>query len=383
MDFNKHRIQKMDNYKIVNGIIVQPGRLLYDHAVVVKNQTIIDITKDPDQYAELETIDAKGNYIAPGFIEMHIHGCSHYGFDQPEQLDMTEVISFLKQRGINTFLPTFLCNRQVIRNSLSVIAKTENIHKSVPGIYIEGPFINRQKKGGISEDFITHPDSKLLWEIAEECGGWLKLMTVAPEIHGSHPIIHELIHKGITPCLGHSAAELSDLPVLKGEKINITHLFNAMSPISHKTSGLAMYPFLNREVFFELNGDGVHVNDDAISMCYHHLNKERLILISDAVISSGLEYGEYESYGRKVISSERGVRYKEDDVLMGSAMLMNSIVKRFIEQTGAPLHEAVRFATLNPAMLLGIHNKRGSIETGKEADIILLDHEYQVIGNLF
>ncbi len=208
-------------------------------------------------------------------------------------------------------------------------------------------------------------------------------MTVAPELKGSDTIINELPNYGIIPCLGHSNAELSDVSIPEGEKVSMTHLFNAMSPVTHKKSGLGMLPFLNKDVFFELNGDGIHVSDEAVLMCYKNLNKEKLILVSDAVISSGLEYGEYESYGRSVTSNEKGVRYKEDNVLMGSNLLINNIVKRFIKLTGASLSEAVQFASLNPSVLLGIDSKRGSLETGKEADIILLDQEYNVVANLF
>jgi N-acetylglucosamine-6-phosphate deacetylase len=131
-----------------------------------------------------------------------------------------------------------------------------------------------------------------------------------------------------------------------------------------------------------LNGDGVHVNDEAVKMCYHNLNKERLILTSDAVVSAGLEYGEYVSYSRAIVSNENGVRYKENNVLMGSNLLVNDIVKRFIGLTGAPVWEAVRCVSYNPCVLLGIDDRKGSIEPGKEADLILLDQDYNVIRNL-
>lgn len=373
----------MDNYKIINGIIVQPHGLLYDHTLVVENNTIVDITQKSDHYGDIKTIDAEGKYVSPGFVELHIHGCSYYGFDMPDKLDMKKVVSFLKKRGINTFVPTFQCNRDVVRDFVSIIHETPELRISVPGIYIEGPFINEVKKGGISENYISMPDTGLLEDIVEECRGWLKLMTVAPELKGSNTIIDKLKDFGIIPCFGHSSAELGDISITEGEKLNMTHLFNAMSPVTHKKSGLAMLPFLNRDVFFELNGDGIHVSNEAVLMCYKNLNKEKLILVSDAVISSGLEYGDYESYGRAVVSNEKGVRYKEDNVLMGSNLLMNNILKRFISLTGAPLYEAVRFASLNPSELLGISSRKGSLEQGKEADIILLDKEYNVVANLF
>ena len=144
-----------------------------------------------------------------------------------------------------------------------------------------------------------------------------------------------------------------------------------------------MFPFINRNTFFEVNGDGVHVNDEALKMCFNNLNRDRLILTSDAVISAGLAYGEYSSYSRTIVSNEKGVRYKDNHVLMGSNQLVNDILKRFIKLTGAPLYEAVRFVSYNPCVLLGIESKRGSIDPGKEADLIFLDEDYNVVRNLY
>lgn len=373
----------MKDYRIINGIIVQADQLLSDHVVVVKNHVIVDITSDKNKYNNLETIDAQGNYISPGLVELHIHGCSRFGFDQLKQLDMNEVVTFLGKRGINTFTPTFQCNREVIKEFTKLISGTKEFSKNIPGIYIEGPFINPQKKGGIGEEYISNPDTNLLQQIISECKGLLKLMTLAPEIPNSEKVLNMMSEEGLIPCLGHSGAGIADITIPEKTKVNITHLFNAMSPVSHRKSGLAMLPFLNKEVFFELNADGVHVNDEAVQMSYNSLNKDRCILISDAVISSGLDYGEYESYGRTIISNENGVRYKADNVLMGSNLLINDILKRFLNLTKAPLYEGIRFASTNPFKLLGMGDKRGSIEIGKEADIILLNKTYDVVLNLF
>ena len=351
----------MNSYRIINGIIVLKDQLLFDRHVIVKDNRIIDITDAPQKYRELETIDAQGNYISPGFVELHIHGCSHYGFDLLEQLNIEEIVEFLKRRGVNTFVPTFQCNREVIRNFAKRAGGSEILKKAIPGIYIEGPFINEQKKGGISADYITRPDIHVLKEIIKESNGLLKLMTIAPELEGNKAVFNELIENHIIPCLGHSNAEIKDTSIANDYQVNITHLFNAMSPVSHKKSGLAMLPFINRDVFFELNGDGVHVSDEVIMMCYNALNKDRCILVSDAVISAGLEHGEYNSYGRTVISGKNGVRYREDNGLMGSNLLINDILKRFIKLTGAPLYEGIRFVSYNPCQLLGISDRKGSI----------------------
>ncbi|SMO64191.1 N-acetylglucosamine 6-phosphate deacetylase [Saccharicrinis carchari] len=372
----------MNNYKIANGQIVLQDAILQNHSLIVKDKTIVDITTDDDHYSDIETVDAQGAYVTPSLVELHIHGCSHYGFDTVEEADVYEAIEFLKKRGINTFVPTFICDRAIVKRFCNILANSPALQKYIPGIYIEGPFVNINKKGGIIADTIHKPNLDVLKQIIAETRGLLKLMTIAPEMQGNHQVFHHLLQNNIVPCFGHSNATIADVYQTQGHNINITHLFNAMSGISHKTNGLAMLPFIDRNIFFELNGDGVHVNNEILQMCYKHLNHDKLILISDAVISAGLEPGEHDYFGRTVISGKHGVRYKDGNVLMGSQLLINDVLKRFLKLTGAPLHEGIRFASYNPSRLLGISDKKGSIEPGKDADLLLLDRNFNVVRNL-
>lgn len=372
----------MNNYKITNGQIVLKDQIIQKNTLIVKDGIIVDITTDDNKYADFEEIDAKGAYVTPAFVELHIHGCGYYGFDVVDEGGLHQVVEFLKKRGINTFVPTFICNRETIKHFCSIVASSPTLQKYIPGIYIEGPFVNIDKKGGIVADTISKPNVDELKQIIVETRGLLKLMTIAPEMQGNQEVFDHLLQNNIVPCFGHSNANIAHMYDAPDHNINITHLFNAMSGISHKSSGLAMLPFLDDKPFFELNGDGVHVNDETLQMCYKHLNHDKLILISDAVISAGLESGEHEYYGRTIVSGNRGVRYKENDVLMGSNLLINDVLKRFLKLTGAPLHQGIRFASYNPCHLLGISDKKGSIEVGKDADLLLLDGEFNVVRNL-
>jgi N-acetylglucosamine-6-phosphate deacetylase len=356
--------------------------VLDNHDLIVEKNIIADITENQDKYPDFKVIDAGGTYISPGFVELHIHGCGTYGFDTLEDSDLNNIADFLRTKGINTFVPTFQWNESVVNEVAERIKGSGPLQKHIPGIYVEGPFINKEKKGGISPDHIRQPDIDLLKQIIHDTQGLLKLMTIAPEKEGAKQLFDYLNGNGIIPCFGHSSCEIKDIFSTDKYKTNITHLFNAMSGISHKKSGLAMLPFIDSNIFFELNGDGIHLNDETIKMCYTHLNKEKLILISDAAVSAGLGYGEYTSYSKAIVSDKNGVRYRENNLLMGSNLLVNDILKRFIGLTKAPLHEAVRFVSYNPCSLLGIENRKGSIEIGKEADLILLDERCNVIRSL-
>jgi N-acetylglucosamine-6-phosphate deacetylase len=208
-------------------------------------------------------------------------------------------------------------------------------------------------------------------------------MTFAPELERAQEICKFLSRHKVQPALGHSQATVREAQrFMQDAPMHMTHLFNAMSPISHKNPGLSMLPFLSTEIFFELNADGVHVADECIQMCYDSLNLDRCILITDAVVSAGESYGAYRYYGRAIQSSDRGVRYTEGDTLIGSNCLIPQVVKKFIECTGCSIPGAIRLATLVPSELLGLAEHQGSIEVGKEADLVIWDQEWNCIQNL-
>ncbi len=373
----------MDNYIVANSRIIQRNQILKNKFIIVENGKIVAISENCDAWPSFPIIDGNNHYCAPALIEMHIHGCSTLGFEIPEGGILEKAAFFLAQQGVNTFVPTLQCDEATIARLANELESDRALQQKIPGLYIEGPFISTVKKGGIQVKHIRKPDTDYLQKLVDLSKGYIRLMTLAPELDSSKSVFHALSEYGIIPCFGHSNAELKDsLAFNPDSTVSMTHLFNGMSPVSHHTAGLAMLPFINRDIFFELNADCIHLNRESIAMSYNNCNHERLLLISDAVISAGLKRGEYTYYDKPVISGDRGVRYKDNDVLIGSNCLVREVVKRLIETTGATLHEAIAFATFNPAKLLGIDDRKGSIDIGKEADLIFLDDELEVVRNL-
>lgn len=320
----------------------------------------------------------------PAPVEIHFHGVADYGFDQEDEDVVEKISDELTRRGTACFVPGFTWNEAILSRCVREIQRKPRLRDRIPGLLLEGPFVSPEKLGGIHPSCVRRPDLDLLERILDACGGLLKMMTVAPELPGIDPVIDRLLEKGIVPCLGHSNATVRQgLEAARRGRLSMTHLFNAMSPISHKNPGLALLPFLDRDVYFELNADGVHVAPDLLRACHRALSRERMILITDAVISAGKGYGRYRYHGQEVVSDARGVRYVDRGTLIGSNLLILDVIRNYVAITEATVPEAVRMATLNPCRLLGIDDRRGSIAPGKRAELVLLDRDFRVRRVLF
>jgi N-acetylglucosamine-6-phosphate deacetylase len=304
----------------------------------------------------------------------------------------------LLEQGITTFVPTVQPCETAIAQLGGVLAEN-GLSSALPGMYVEGPFINANKKGGIIASLVKPPDAGFLQHLVHVSHRTIRVMTFAPELAGIEALSDIIAREHIVPCVGHSAATVeqaeqfrkkyySQARVMEGLQssppapIGLTHLFNAMSPISHKQSGLAMVPFLNSDWFAEINGDRVHLNQETLRLAYAGIARGRLVLISDAVITAGLEPRETATggptnqpsyFGKPVVSSSKGVRYRDSGVLIGSNQLLPQILRGFMEVTGATITDVFRFGALNPARLLGLDNQIGSIKQGKEGNVVVFD----------
>ncbi len=366
------------NQIIKNGKIILPDSIVENRFLIIEDGIIKSIAESFNQTKEYEIIDAENNYVSPGFFDTHIHGAGNGVFETATDESFANICDIIYKNGVTTFLPTLMCNETHIKNVVRNINSHPEEGKRIKGIYVEGPFVNVEKKGGINPNYIRKPDVDYLKKIIDIADGHLKMMTIAPELEGIDKIIDLLLQNNIIPAFGHSMTGLNTALSKTGVR-NITHLFNAMSGISHKTPGLAALPFIDKEIFVEVNGDGVHINNQIIKMCFDNLNSDRIISITDAVISAGLPYGNYlYDTDKKVYSSERGVRYTESDTLIGSSFLIPDVLRNLKKVTHAPIYELIKTATLNPARLLLIDNECGSIEKGKKADIVIFDDDFRI-----
>ncbi len=390
---------KCESYVLEGGTLVLPDRVLEGGCVTVVDGRIESIAprsrEEPRDCEEprvdekpkpraasdaagapppgLPRLDARGAIITPGFMEMHIHGAGGIGFDAVSGgTDILAIRDFLLARGVTAFVPTLLCDERALIALVDAIDESGLPERVIPGIYVEGPFVNPKRRGGIPESLIRPVDPDYLRRILRLTRGKIRIMTVAPELPGIESVYAILQEAGVMISLGHSDCDPAVSPLPAGI-FSITHLFNAMSGISHRQAGLANLAFSDSRPFVELNADSIHVNRECMRLVAAGIGPGRLVLTSDAVVAAGLPFGTYRYFGHSVVSGARGVRYGTTDTLMGSNSLGPQILRSWLAATDAPLADSVLALTATPSRLLGMSGVRGRLAEGMMADLVIWD----------
>jgi N-acetylglucosamine-6-phosphate deacetylase len=373
---------------LTGGRIVLPRSILEGGAVVVRKGRIEAVLESGEPLpTDLPRRELGKAWVTPGLVELHVHGCGGISFESlgPDPAvaasRLAEAAAYLRARGVTSFSPTILSHQAALADLASALCELDLPRADLPGIYVEGPFVNPARRGGIPLDAISGPDPRLLGRMINLARGRLALMTLAPELPGYRDILARLEAVGVMPCLGHSDCDIDRITLPEG-RFCLTHLFNAMSPISHKSPGLAMLPFLDRRPFVELNPDGAHVNREALRLCAGALEPDRLILISDAAPPAGLPPGAYGEGESSVVSGPDGVRYALSGTLMGGRLLGPELLRNWLKVTGSSVPNAVRMLSLTPAQALGIDDRRGAIAPGLDAQLVLWKGEFEGVEAL-
>ena len=372
-----------DNQILSGGTFVLPDRLLERGILVIRegrichigNETLAEYLSSHPGDRDMAVVDCGGSYVAPRLVEMHIHGAFGIGFESVGGAeDILEVAKKLEKRGVGCFVPTILWDEGAVGRLVDAIEASRLPPDIIPGIYIEGPFIDPKHRGGINLPQIEAPDGDLCRKIIETARGRLRIMALAPELPGVESLYPILRENGVLVSLGHSGASAG--VALPPPPFSVTHLFNAMSGLDHRGGGgLVNIALAGVPEWTELNADGIHVNGSSMKAASRCIPTEHLILTSDAVVSAGLDYGIYRYFGKSVASNMNGVRYSETGTLIGSNKLGMQIVKSFMEATGVPLAAALASMSRTPGAALGFTagGQGGSIEAGAKAELFIWD----------
>ncbi len=349
--------------------------------VLVDDGRISRIGEMPGDSSSSFVLDANGRMLVPGFIDTHIQGAGGADILDGKEESLRTISRTLATLGTTGFLATTVMQPKMGSGHLTAAAQALGKDLGgahVLGIHLEGPFINVKKKGGISAENIYASSHQGFDEILQMTGDALKIMTIAPELPGNLDIIHQLAANDVVASFGHSDANYEEIKLgIDAGITHVTHLFNAMQSLHHRAPGPLLAIFENASIKAEIISDGHHLHPGVVGLAFRLLGLERCVCVTDGVPATGLPDGQY-SYNGKAYESLRGTARYLDGTLIGTTLGLGQIAQRFMEFTGCSLATAIDTATKVPAKLLGLEDKKGSIEVGKDADLVLLDSDYSV-----
>ena len=364
---------------IIGGKIILKDRIAEGCALLYTDviEGIVPADNLPDG---CEIIDAKGGYVAPGLIDMHIHGYLGKDVCDGEEESIRVISKGLLANGVTGYLPTTMTeDMNVIRKALEVCRNLKEESKTwdgseILGCHAEGPFISESKKGAQDAKYILKPDAKFVKEYADI----IKSITLAPEEdENDFAAIREIVRDtDVVVSMGHTSADYKTaMASVNAGVSHATHLFNAMTPLAHRAPGV-VGAALGSDISCEVIVDTFHVDASLYNMLWL-LKGRKLCFITDCLPAGGLPEGEYTLGGQKIIYKGIVCRL-EDGTVAGSVLKLNKGVWNVYTNSDIPLYECVNCASLNVATTLGIEKKKGSLEIGKDADIIITDSEFNI-----
>ncbi len=337
----------------------------------------------PDYFGDDPQRDLR---IIPGLIDVHVHGGKGITFgENPAHLkeELQEYSAWVVSTGVTGFLCSLAAPDagQLLER---VGAYAEALGDGLPGaeclgFHLEGPFISPVKHGAFSPAWLRAPDASEAQALLQTGRGWIRQITMAPELAGAEAVAHIFRQAGVVVAMGHTDCDYEGAArALSGEFCHVTHTYNAMSAFSHRSPGAVGAILDSTGATAELIADGVHVHPGAMRLLYRCLGPDRIVLVTDAMAGAGMPDGLYELIGAPVLVRNGTATRPEDGRLAGSVATLNRCVGNMVQMAGVPFAQAVRMASLNPARLLGCEERLGSLRPGRDANFALVDANLRV-----
>ncbi|VBB05371.1 metal-dependent hydrolase [Lucifera butyrica] len=365
---------------IYNANVIQGNAILPHHAVLF-TEKILAVVPDASlaAYSVGESYDAAGQYLSPGFVDIHIHGSAGSDTMDKNNQALDRVSESIARTGVTSFLPTTMTmDLSRIETALDHIRTRMNPEQEkkgaeILGAHLEGPFISQTYKGAQSATYILSPDFNKIKQYTDI----IRIVTLAPELDGSIPFIEECRRHNIIASIGHSAAEYEEaMAAIAAGASHITHTFNALTPLNHRKPGV-VGAAMDSDVTCELIVDNLHVHPAAQRILLKTKGINKIILVTDAMRACLLEDGEYDLGGQTVFVKNNEARLP-GGVIAGSVLKLNEAVYNFRQNTGLPLTDVLKAVTVNPAARIGVYDRKGSLDAGKDADMVLFDDQIAI-----
>lgn len=333
------------------------------------------------KHLEGESLDLSGMYVVPGFIDTHMHGAYGVELAEPEVTagQIQTVCAFEASQGVTCFAPAIriLAPSDMCRAIERIRSAKPARGAKIGGIHVEGPFVSETYRGALLKDYIQKPSVDMVKSFCKAGGGLVRILTLSPELEGAEDVIRYAVSNGITVSIGHTNASYEETEnAIAWGAARLTHTFNAMRPLHHRSPGVLGSALTNEKVICELICDFIHLHPAAVKMVYLLKGDDRINVISDSCAAAGKADGEYMLGGQKRYVKD-GVIRTEDGTIAGSSKTVYDGVKNLV-RIGVPLESAVKMASINPAKALKIDKETGSIAEGKAADLVVLDKDLHI-----
>ncbi len=364
---------------IKNAHVISPGIDTPGATIEIIDGKIAGVHRNPPSEApDGEIYDAKGNWVAPGFIDIHTHGAAGHDFCDGKSDTLRSIAKAKLKEGVTSFLPTTLTVTETALHS-AVQAAEPYFHNQeyakVPGIHVEGPFINPKCVGAQNPEHVRPPNLEEIKRLHSLLP--VKIVSLAVEMPDGDKLVGELTDLGIVSSFAHTAATYEQFQRAKAAGAShLTHFCNQMTPLHHREIGLVGAGLLDDEIKVEMICDLIHLCPPMIQLAFKAIDHDRIMMITDSISASGLADDQRAKLGELDVIVKDGVARLESGALAGSTLRMNVALKNIYETTHLPLSTLIGTTAYNQAQSLGLTD-RGRIEPGLAADLVVLDKRFQ------
>lgn len=371
---------------LTNTTVLTPLEILENSTVVVSDDgkiTYVGPMEGAPQ-ADGHQIDLSGHVVIPGFIDVHVHGGRGIVFGMPGSMeeDLKTYSEWVAQTGVTGFLLSITAPNAEFLTAI-IEAYSELFENEMPGaeplgFHLEGPYLNPEKKGAFNPAWLREPALEETSAFIEAGRGWIRQVTLAPELPGAEDVASLLREEGVVVSLGHTNTDFETAAAaLQGKWTHVTHTFNAQRGFEHRAPGVFGAVLASDDVTAELIADLIHVHPGAMKILMRSIGVDRVVLITDAMPGAGLHDGVYDLLGHEV-TVKGGRATLPDGTIAGSTALLNQCVENVVREVGVPLNHAIQMATLNPARAMGFEDRLGMVAEGMDASLTVIDEDVNV-----
>jgi N-acetylglucosamine-6-phosphate deacetylase len=376
--------------KIFNGRILTPHRMIHGGTVVISDGKIASVSEGNAEVPDSVEIDAKGQYVAPGFIDLHVHGGGGHDFMDGSENAFLKIAETHAQYGTTAMLPTTLTSeKEELYQTLELYkqANANNLNGArFVGLHLEGPYFAMSQRGAQDPRYIRNPDPEEYKDILSRSSD-IRRWSAAPELKGAIEFAHYLKSKGILVSMGHTDAIYEEaLAAFENGFSLATHFYSCMSGVTRKNAfryaGVIETAYLIDQMDVEIIADGIHLPPPLLKLIYKIKGTDRIALITDAMRAAGMPPGESIlgslHNGLAVIVEDGVAKLPDKSSFAGSVATADRLVRTMVQMAEVPLLEAVKMITTTPASILGLSDSKGSLVPGKDADIVIFDDNIKI-----